>query len=118
MSSRIDTTASAAKSGVRAARSSVSQALEQGQARVKDAADASGRHVDQALNAAEKILVGVVDEIAQRGRVYTKTGRDRLYEAEARVFPRSSKPPIAMILAAVGAGVVLSLLFAKPQNRT
>jgi ElaB/YqjD/DUF883 family membrane-anchored ribosome-binding protein len=118
MSSRIDATASAAKSGVRALRRSVSQALEQGQARVKDATDVSGRRVDEALSAAEKVLYGVVDEIAQRGRVYTKAGKDRLYEAEAQVFPRPHKPPIAMIMAAVGAGVLLSLLFTKPKNRT
>jgi hypothetical protein len=101
----------AAESGVRAARKSVSHALDNGQATARRLLDDSERHADASLSTAERALIGVMGAIAERGRGYAKTGKHRLYEAEARVFPRRPTPRIGTAVVALGAGVLLSLLF-------
>jgi hypothetical protein len=110
MALRFETGARVAKSGVRAARTSLSQAVEHGHARVRDVVDASERRADDSLDVVEKAAIGVVDAIAQRGRRYAKTGKNRLYAAESRLLPRHSRSPIGTAVVAVGAGVLLSLL--------
>lgn len=111
MSSRFETGSRVAKSGVRAARKSLSQAFEHGHARVRDVVDASGRRADGSLDLVEKTVNSLVDTIAQRGRGYAKAGRNRLSQAQAQLLPRRRSPPIGTALVAVGAGVLLSLLF-------
>jgi hypothetical protein len=115
---RVDTAAKAARAGVHAVHRSVSGATEQGQARLRDAVDATGRRADDALSAAEKIAIGVVDAIAQRGRTYAAAGKDRLYAVDAKLLPRRSRPPFATALVAVGAGILLSLLFRARPSRS
>jgi len=118
MSFKIDASAKAAKSGVRAARKSAAEALRGGHARVRHAVDASERRVSGSLGAAENILIGVVDAIAQRGRAYARDGKDRVYEAEARVFPRRRRSQIGPALLALGAGVLVSQLFLSGPKRS
>ena len=107
--------AKAAKAGVRAARKSVSAALDHGQARARDVVDASGRRADDSLDLLERALIGVLDSIAQRSRGYAKTARNRLYTAEARLFPRPRTPPVGTALVGLGAGVLISLLL-RPRD--
>jgi hypothetical protein len=85
--------------------------------RFRNALDASGRRADDSLSAAEKLAIGVVDAIAQRGARYAKAGKARLYEADARLLPRRGMPPYATALLALGAGVLLSVLLRAPPKR-
>jgi hypothetical protein len=117
MSLRIDSGVKVAKSGVRAVRKSAGQALQEGRSRLRDVLAASEVRATNSLNAAEKVLVGVVDALAQGGRSYENDGRDRLHGAEARLISPRRRPRIATAVLAVGAGVLLSLLLRKPQDR-
>jgi hypothetical protein len=109
--------ANAAKSGVHAARKSVSRALGGGQARVKEMVDASGRRADDSLDMVERAVIGVLDTLAARGRKYAKDGRR--YAAQAGLLPRRRTSPLGAIIAGVGAGVLLSLLLApRAGDRT
>jgi hypothetical protein len=116
MSSRIDAGARAAKSGVRSLREFLSHALHQGQALAKDAVDASGRRADVSLDAVEKAVVGLLGAISRQGQSYADEGKNRVYAAESRLFPRRRTRPIGTTLLAVGAGIALSLLL-SPTNR-
>jgi hypothetical protein len=111
----IETGAKMAKSGVRAARKSVSHALEHGHARVRDVVNASGRRADDSLDVVEKAAIALVDALAQRGRDHAVGAKDRLYKAEGRLFPRRRTAPIGTALVAVGAGVLLSMLFSPKK---
>lgn len=115
MSLGLEKGAQAAKAGVHAARKSVSEALDHGQARARQVVDASGRRADESLDLVEKALVGVLDTIAHRGQRYAKRAKNRLYTAEARLFPRRRTPPVGTALVGVGAGVLLSLLL-RPRD--
>ena len=110
MSLGLEIGAKAAKSGVRAARKSAARVVAQGRARASHAVDVTGRRAEDSLDMVETAVLGLLDAIAQRGRGYAKDAKDRLYTAEARLFPRPRRPPIATALAGVGAGVLLSLL--------
>jgi len=117
MSFKIDDSAKAAKSGLRAARKSAVEALRGGHARVRNAVDASEKRTAGTLGAAENILIGVIDTLAQRGRAYASDGRDRVYQAEARLFPRHRRSPVVPTLLALGAGVLVSQLFLSAPKR-
>jgi hypothetical protein len=92
-------------------RKALSAALHGGQARVKDMVDSSGRRADDSLEGVEYAIVRFLDAIAQRGTGYARDARDRVSAAEARLFPRRRRPPVATALVGVGLGVLLSLLF-------
>jgi hypothetical protein len=112
--SRIEKTARTAKAGAHALRKALSTALHGGQARVKDMVDSSGRRADDSLEGVEQAIVRFLDAIAQRGSGYARDAGGRLSAAEARLFPRRRRPPVATALVGVGLGVLLSLLFMTP----
>jgi len=120
MSSRIDAGAKVAKSGVRAVRQSVTQALGQSQSSIKDVMHASGWNPEELLDRIEKALIVAVDTIVRRStqsrNVRPVKGPSR-YAAEIRVAPGRPVLPIKTALAVVGAGVLLSLLLRTPNNR-
>ncbi len=110
MSLGLEISAKAAKAGVRAARKSMSRVLDHGQVRAKEVVDASGRRADDSLDLVERAVIGVLDAMAQRGQGYAKTAREKIYAAEARIFPRPRRAAIGTALVGVGAGVLVSLL--------
>jgi hypothetical protein len=111
----IDVGSKAAKSGVRAARKSAYRAVHIGHNKARDVVDASERRAADSLTAAEKLAIGVVDVLAKRGRAYARDSRDRVYEAEARVFPRKRTSAAPAVLLALGAGFLLSQLFRREK---
>jgi hypothetical protein len=112
MSPGLEMSAKAAKSGVRAARKSAAKVVARGRATASHAVDVTGRRAEDSLDMVETAVLGLLNAVAQRGRGYAKDAKDRLYTAEARLFPRPRRPLIATALAGVGAGVLLSLLLA------
>ncbi len=110
--SAIDKYAKTAKSGVHAVRRALSQGLQGGQARVRDAVDITGRRADGSLDAIERAAIRALDRIAQTGAGYACGAKGRLYKAEGRLFPRRRRTaPIGTALAGIGVGLLLTLLF-------
>ncbi len=112
MSQGLSMGAKAARSGIRAARKTLSRALDQGHARAKDIVDASGRRADESLDVVERAVIAVLDTLARQGRGYIKDARGRLHAVEARLLPHRRNSPVGTIIAGVAAGVLLSLLLA------
>ena len=111
----IDKTARTAKSKVRAIRRALSQVLQGGQARARDAVDFTGRRADDSLDTIEKAAIRALDMIAQRSSGYARGARGRLYEVEGRLFPRRRSPPIGTAIVGLGVGLLLTQLFTANQ---
>ncbi len=111
--------AKAAKAGIRAARRSVSKALDQGEHRLGAVVGQSGRTLEDGLDAIEKLLVSLVDQASAKREAYAQAGQAGLRQAQRYAVRRiggasggrSSQLPLAM--AGLGAGVLLALLFAE-----
>ncbi len=111
--------AKAAKAGIRAARRSVSRALDQGEHRIGAVVGESGRTLEDGLDAIEKLLVSLVDQASAKREAYAQAGQAGLRQAQRYAVRRiggasggrSSQLPLAMV--GLGAGVLLALLFAE-----
>ena len=114
----IDKTARTAKSKVRAIRRALSQGLQGGQARVRDAVDMTGRRADDSLDTIEKAAIRALDMIAQRSSGYARGARGRLYEVEGRLFPRRRSPPIGTAIVGLGVGLLLTQLLTERPSKT
>ena len=112
--------AKAAKAGIKAARQSVSKALDQGEHRIGAVVDRSGRTLEDGLDVIEKLLVSLVDQAGARRQAYAQAGQGRLREAQRYAVHRmggrvGGDRSLLAAAAGVGAGVMLALLLAKRE---
>lgn len=112
--------AKAAKAGIKAARQTVSRALDQGEHKIGSVVGRSGRTLEDGLDMIEKLLVSLVDQAGARRDAYAQAGQNRLRDAQryaVHSLGGRAGPDRSLLAAAagVGAGVLLALLLAKRE---